>query len=81
MDRLRGLPVQVVHAGHDSSFGRERLVALTDAWLGRHEEPTSAAPSATHIHVMTAESRHSVARHGFAYPLPDDPAGSSAQQG
>jgi glyoxylase-like metal-dependent hydrolase (beta-lactamase superfamily II) len=33
MKRLRELPVQVVHAGHDPSFGRERLVELVDAYL------------------------------------------------
>ena len=35
MKRLRDLPVQVVHAGHDVSFGRERLVALVDAYLAK----------------------------------------------
>ncbi|SAK61001.1 MBL fold metallo-hydrolase [Caballeronia ptereochthonis] len=35
MKRLRELPVQVVHAGHDASFGRERLVELVDAYLAR----------------------------------------------
>jgi glyoxylase-like metal-dependent hydrolase (beta-lactamase superfamily II) len=35
MERLRALPVRVVHAGHDPSFGRERLVELADAWLDR----------------------------------------------
>lgn len=34
MRRLRVLPVEVVHGGHDESFGRARLVALVDAWLG-----------------------------------------------
>ncbi|MBL8707646.1 MAG: MBL fold metallo-hydrolase [Rhodospirillaceae bacterium] len=33
MRRLRELPVRVVHAGHDPSFGRERLVELCDAYL------------------------------------------------
>lgn len=33
MKRLRELPVRVVHAGHDPSFGRERLVELIDAYL------------------------------------------------
>jgi glyoxylase-like metal-dependent hydrolase (beta-lactamase superfamily II) len=33
MHRLRALPVRVVHAGHDPSFGRERMVALIDAYL------------------------------------------------
>ncbi|MEM7413417.1 MAG: MBL fold metallo-hydrolase [Myxococcota bacterium] len=33
MERLRSLPVQVVHGGHDPSFGRERLVELASAYL------------------------------------------------
>tara|TARA_R110000868_G_scaffold21816_4_gene90402 strand:- start:1282 stop:2055 length:774 start_codon:yes stop_codon:yes gene_type:complete len=35
MRRLRELPVNVVHAGHDPSFGRARLVELVDAYLGK----------------------------------------------
>lgn len=35
MKRLRELPVRVVHAGHDPSFGRERLIELADAYLAR----------------------------------------------
>ncbi|MBP2296031.1 MBL fold metallo-hydrolase [Azospirillum rugosum] len=35
MERLRDLPVTVVHAGHDPSFGRDRLVELTTAYLKR----------------------------------------------
>lgn len=35
MKRLRELPVRTVHAGHDPSFGRERLVELADAYLAR----------------------------------------------
>ncbi len=35
MERLRDLPVQVVHGGHQDSFGRERLVALCDGYLAR----------------------------------------------
>ena len=35
MKRLRELPVQIVHAGHDPSFGRQRLVELVDAYLGK----------------------------------------------
>jgi glyoxylase-like metal-dependent hydrolase (beta-lactamase superfamily II) len=31
--RLRALPVKTVHAGHDPSFGRDRLVELVDAQL------------------------------------------------
>jgi glyoxylase-like metal-dependent hydrolase (beta-lactamase superfamily II) len=37
MERLRDLPVRVVHAGHDPSFGRERLIELVDAYLKRRE--------------------------------------------
>jgi glyoxylase-like metal-dependent hydrolase (beta-lactamase superfamily II) len=35
MKRLRDLPVSVVHAGHDPSFGRERLRELCDAYLAK----------------------------------------------
>jgi glyoxylase-like metal-dependent hydrolase (beta-lactamase superfamily II) len=35
MERLRALPVSVVHGGHERSFGRERLVELCDAYLAR----------------------------------------------
>jgi glyoxylase-like metal-dependent hydrolase (beta-lactamase superfamily II) len=33
MQRLRTLPVTVVHGGHEPSFGRARLLALIDAYL------------------------------------------------
>ena len=35
MKRLRDLPVEVVHGGHEPSFGREHLVELCDAYLVR----------------------------------------------
>lgn len=35
MERLRELPVTVVHAGHDPSFGRSRLRELCDGYLAR----------------------------------------------
>jgi glyoxylase-like metal-dependent hydrolase (beta-lactamase superfamily II) len=35
MRRLMAMPVEVVHAGHDPSFGRERLVELCRAYLDR----------------------------------------------
>jgi glyoxylase-like metal-dependent hydrolase (beta-lactamase superfamily II) len=41
MRRLRELPVRVVHAGHDPSFGRARLVALADSYLARRETVVS----------------------------------------
>ena len=43
MRRLRQLPVRVVHAGHDPSFGRERLVELVDAYL-RRRAPGAVKP-------------------------------------
>jgi glyoxylase-like metal-dependent hydrolase (beta-lactamase superfamily II) len=54
MQRLRQLPVRVVHAGHEPSFGRDRLIELADAqlkrWrknpLPRFEAGEGAAPSA-----------------------------------
>ena len=33
MERLRELPVRLVHGGHGPSFGRERLVELVDTYL------------------------------------------------
>lgn len=33
MDRLRDLPVRVVHGGHDERFDRERLLELIDAYV------------------------------------------------
>ena len=33
MERLRELPVSVVHPGHDPSFGRQRLRELADGYL------------------------------------------------
>ena len=35
MELLHDLPVQVVHAGHDPSFGRDRLQELTRAYLDK----------------------------------------------
>jgi glyoxylase-like metal-dependent hydrolase (beta-lactamase superfamily II) len=35
MKRLRELPVEVVHAGHDPSFGRARLIELVDSYLAK----------------------------------------------
>jgi glyoxylase-like metal-dependent hydrolase (beta-lactamase superfamily II) len=33
MERLRALPVRVVHGGHGESFGRARLIELVDGYL------------------------------------------------
>ena len=35
MKRLRDLPVTVVHAGHDPSFGRDRLCDLCDTYMAK----------------------------------------------
>lgn len=35
MKRLREIPVRIVHAGHDPSFGRARLRELCDAYLAK----------------------------------------------
>lgn len=35
MERLRNLNVSVVHAGHDPSFGQNRLITLIDQYLAR----------------------------------------------
>jgi len=45
MRRLRQMPVRVVHAGHDPSFGCDRLVELTDAYL-RRRDPGYASTAA-----------------------------------
>ncbi len=37
MKRLRELPVAVVHGGHESSFGRQRLIELVDEYLSRRQ--------------------------------------------
>jgi glyoxylase-like metal-dependent hydrolase (beta-lactamase superfamily II) len=42
MTRLRALPVDVVHGGHDPSFGRERMLAIIDEY-----ERTRRGPSGT----------------------------------
>lgn len=33
MERLKKIPVSVVHGGHDPSFGRDRLIELADAYI------------------------------------------------
>lgn len=39
MERLRALPVRVVHGGHFASFGGERFVALIDGYLQTRARP------------------------------------------
>jgi len=43
MLRLRELPARIIHAGHEPSFGRERLIALADAYLENSERQGYAA--------------------------------------
>ena len=38
MQRLRELPVRVVHGGHENSFGRERLREIADEYLRTWEQ-------------------------------------------
>jgi len=45
MERLRPLPVRVVHAGHYPSFGRERFVQLIDEYLAGRRAPGCPAGS------------------------------------
>ncbi len=45
MRRLRELPVETVHPGHDFSFGRATLVARCDAYLASHAEQQGPAPT------------------------------------
>lgn len=37
MERLRELPVRIVHAGHDPSFGRVRMIELIDTYLAKQQ--------------------------------------------
>jgi glyoxylase-like metal-dependent hydrolase (beta-lactamase superfamily II) len=41
MERLRDVPVRIVHGGHDESFGRARLLELIDAYVTRRGGSTT----------------------------------------
>jgi glyoxylase-like metal-dependent hydrolase (beta-lactamase superfamily II) len=43
MERLRALPVRVVHGGHFASFGRTRFIALIDAYIAEKSRLAGAA--------------------------------------
>jgi len=46
MDRLMTLPIRVVHAGHDPSFDKARLVELATAYLNRRRlRPSDSTPT------------------------------------
>ena len=47
MLRLRELPARIIHAGHEPSFGRERLIALADAYLENAERQGNTARAGT----------------------------------
>lgn len=39
MERLRALPARVVHGGHQSSFGRERMIEVVDDYIAGKRAP------------------------------------------
>jgi glyoxylase-like metal-dependent hydrolase (beta-lactamase superfamily II) len=41
IQRLRALPVTIVHGGHNESFGRDRLIAVAEEYLARRASPAS----------------------------------------
>jgi len=45
MERLRALPVKVVHGGHDPSFGRARMIELIDDYLASRTAQVGLAAS------------------------------------
>jgi glyoxylase-like metal-dependent hydrolase (beta-lactamase superfamily II) len=45
MERLRDLPVTVVHGGHEASFDRDRLVEICDDYIGRRAPGSIAGRS------------------------------------
>ena len=46
MERLRALPVEIVHGGHDPSFGRVRLHEIVDGYLASKRAVADGAPGA-----------------------------------
>lgn len=44
--RLRDLPVNVVHGGHNESFGRDRLIEVADEYLSRRAQPAARTTTA-----------------------------------
>ncbi len=45
MERLRTLPVRVVHAGHKRSFGRARMIEIADNYIASRTSAAGAAPT------------------------------------
>lgn len=47
MARMRELPVRVVHGGHRTAFGRQRMIEVIDAYVASRTDPARTAPEAT----------------------------------
>jgi glyoxylase-like metal-dependent hydrolase (beta-lactamase superfamily II) len=43
LQRLREVPIETVYAGHESSFGRDRLLALIDSYLAGGQRMTDVS--------------------------------------
>ena len=39
LERLRALPANVVHGGHKSSFGHERMIEIVDDYMAGKRAP------------------------------------------
>jgi glyoxylase-like metal-dependent hydrolase (beta-lactamase superfamily II) len=46
MERLRAMPVRVVHGGHQPSFGRARMIELVDDYIAGRRRPGCPAEAA-----------------------------------
>ena len=46
MERVREIPVRVVHAGHRGAFGRERMVEIADAYVASRAKGVAPVPKA-----------------------------------
>lgn len=46
MERLRAMPVRVVHGGHEPSFGRARMIELVDDYIAGRRKPGCPAETA-----------------------------------
>ena len=71
MERLRDLPVTVVHGGHEASFDRDRLVEICDDYLASRE--IGESPRDVRLDRVEAVEDETLSgpRLGLV-PLPDD---------